>query len=145
VVAAGGRVLLVGDHHQLPEVAAGGGFAALATDPAVSVAELTVNRRQHHAWERDALAELRDGHVAAAVAAYCNHDRVVVVADRAATVAAGVGRWLDARREGHIPVLLAGTLFIIVGLGFKLAAVPFHFWCPDVFEGAPAEVAGQPA
>jgi NADH-quinone oxidoreductase subunit N len=38
-------------------------------------------------------------------------------------------------------VLLAGTLFILIGLGFKLAAVPFHFWCPDVFEGAAAEVA----
>jgi NADH-quinone oxidoreductase subunit N len=35
-----------------------------------------------------------------------------------------------------------GTLFIFVGLAFKLAAVPFHFWCPDVFEGASAEVAG---
>jgi NADH-quinone oxidoreductase subunit N len=31
---------------------------------------------------------------------------------------------------------------LLVGLGFKLAAVPFHFWCPDVFEGAAAEVAG---
>src|SRR5205823_13789879 len=39
------------------------------------------------------------------------------------------------------PVLLLGTLLILVGLGFKLAAVPFHFWCPDVFEGAAAEVA----
>ena len=29
-----------------------------------------------------------------------------------------------------------------VGLAFKLSAVPFHFWCPDVFEGAPAEVGG---
>jgi NADH-quinone oxidoreductase subunit N len=37
--------------------------------------------------------------------------------------------------------LIVGTLFIVVGLGFKLAAVPFHFWCPDVFEGAAAEVA----
>lgn len=39
------------------------------------------------------------------------------------------------------PVLLLGTLFLLAGLGFKLAAVPFHFWCPDVFEGAAAEVA----
>ncbi len=39
------------------------------------------------------------------------------------------------------PVLLLGTLFLLIGLGFKLAAVPFHFWCPDVFEGAAAEVA----
>src|SRR5262245_5929548 len=29
---------------------------------------------------------------------------------------------------------------ISVGLAFKLSAVPFHFWCPDVFEGACAEV-----
>lgn len=35
-----------------------------------------------------------------------------------------------------------GLAFVLVGLGFKLAAVPFHFWCPDVFEGATAEVAG---
>src|SRR5262245_33445111 len=39
-------------------------------------------------------------------------------------------------------VLLLGTLFVLIGVGFKLAAVPFHFWCPDVFEGASAEVAG---
>ncbi len=40
------------------------------------------------------------------------------------------------------PVLVLGTLFVFVGFAFKLAAVPFHFWCPDVFEGAAAEVAG---
>jgi NADH-quinone oxidoreductase subunit N len=38
-------------------------------------------------------------------------------------------------------MILLGTLFILIGVGFKLAAVPFHFWCPDVFEGASAEVA----
>jgi NADH-quinone oxidoreductase subunit N len=38
-------------------------------------------------------------------------------------------------------LILLGTLFILIGLGFKLAAVPFHFWCPDVFEGASTEVA----
>lgn len=36
--------------------------------------------------------------------------------------------------------LLVGLLMILVGLAFKLSAVPFHFWCPDVFEGAAAEV-----
>jgi NADH-quinone oxidoreductase subunit N len=40
------------------------------------------------------------------------------------------------------PILVLGTLFILIGVAFKLAAVPFHFWCPDVFEGASAEVAG---
>lgn len=37
-------------------------------------------------------------------------------------------------------VLLA-VLMVMVGLAFKLSLVPFHFWCPDVFEGASAEVA----
>lgn len=42
---------------------------------------------------------------------------------------------------GVDPYLVLGTLFILIGMAFKLAAVPFHFWCPDVFEGAAAEVA----
>jgi NADH-quinone oxidoreductase subunit N len=38
------------------------------------------------------------------------------------------------------PVLILGGLMVGVGVAFKLSAVPFHFWCPDVFEGAAAEV-----
>jgi NADH-quinone oxidoreductase subunit N len=34
------------------------------------------------------------------------------------------------------------SMLVLVGLAFKLSLVPFHFWCPDVFEGASAEVAG---
>ncbi|MFO0903471.1 MAG: NADH-quinone oxidoreductase subunit N [Pirellulales bacterium] len=37
-------------------------------------------------------------------------------------------------------VLALGGMLLGVGLAFKLSAVPFHFWCPDVFEGATAEV-----
>ena len=37
-------------------------------------------------------------------------------------------------------VLALGGIMLGVGLAFKLSAVPFHFWCPDVFEGASAEV-----
>jgi NADH-quinone oxidoreductase subunit N len=37
-------------------------------------------------------------------------------------------------------VLALGGLMVLVGVAFKLSAVPFHFWCPDVFEGASAEV-----
>jgi NADH-quinone oxidoreductase subunit N len=40
------------------------------------------------------------------------------------------------------PIVLLGFLFVFIGLAFKLSVVPFHFWCPDVFEGAAAEVAG---
>ena len=34
----------------------------------------------------------------------------------------------------------AGLLLVLAGLGFKVAAVPFHLWVPDVYEGAPAPV-----
>jgi NADH-quinone oxidoreductase subunit N len=37
-------------------------------------------------------------------------------------------------------VIAAGVTLIIVGIGFKLALVPFHMWTPDVYEGAPAPV-----
>lgn len=41
------------------------------------------------------------------------------------------------------PVILYGSLFLIlVGFSFKISAVPFHFWAPDVYEGAPTPVAG---
>lgn len=36
--------------------------------------------------------------------------------------------------------LLLGVLMVLSGLAFKLSLVPFHFWCPDAFEGASAEV-----
>jgi NADH-quinone oxidoreductase subunit N len=39
----------------------------------------------------------------------------------------------------HLP-FLSGVAMIVVGLGFKLAVVPFHLWTPDVYEGAPAPV-----
>ena len=38
--------------------------------------------------------------------------------------------------------LVLAILMVFVGLAFKLSVVPFHFWCPDAFEGASAEVAG---
>jgi NADH-quinone oxidoreductase subunit N len=38
------------------------------------------------------------------------------------------------------PLLLMGMALLIVGLGFKVAVVPFHMWAPDVYEGAPTAV-----
>lgn len=47
-----------------------------------------------------------------------------------------------AAEAGTLPVLPAiGIAFVLVGLAFKLSAVPFHFWLPDVFDGAATEVA----
>ncbi len=38
------------------------------------------------------------------------------------------------------PLLLVGGALVLVGLGFKVAAVPFHMWTPDVYQGAPSAV-----
>jgi NADH-quinone oxidoreductase subunit N len=38
------------------------------------------------------------------------------------------------------PMLIVSIVLIIAGFGFKIAAVPFHFWCPDVYSGAPTPV-----
>ena len=49
---------------------------------------------------------------------------------------------LDALRSGpsNLALALSGMALILVGLGFKVAAVPFHMWTPDVYEGAPTPV-----
>ncbi len=39
-------------------------------------------------------------------------------------------------------VFLGGVAFLLVGLGFKVAAVPFHMWTPDVYQGSPTPVTG---
>ena len=40
--------------------------------------------------------------------------------------------------EGKLPVLIAiGMVFMLIALSFKVSAAPFHFWTPDVYEGAP--------
>lgn len=47
-------------------------------------------------------------------------------------------------QAGRVPLfaLAASLLLILAGFGFKVSAVPFHFWAPDVYEGAPTPVAG---
>jgi NADH-quinone oxidoreductase subunit N len=49
----------------------------------------------------------------------------------------------QALRANPVPVLAyVGVALMFVGLGFKVAAAPFHIWTPDVYEGAPAPVVG---
>ena len=51
----------------------------------------------------------------------------------------GITAALDETIESS-PLLQTGLGMIMVGLGFKLAVVPFHMWTPDVYQGAPAPV-----
>ncbi len=43
-------------------------------------------------------------------------------------------------RSANLTLLTVGAALILVGFGFKVAAVPFHMWTPDVYQGAPTAV-----
>jgi len=76
VAAVEGKLVLVGDHRQLPELEAGGAFRGLV-NRGLAV-ELTENHRQVHAWERGALDHIREGRSEQALALYQAHDRVLI-------------------------------------------------------------------
>jgi NADH-quinone oxidoreductase subunit N len=60
-----------------------------------------------------------------------------------ATGSTSIGIIGQVLRSSQISVLAyAGIALMFVGLGFKVAAAPFHVWTPDVYEGAPAPVVG---
>ena len=52
----------------------------------------------------------------------------------------GIGAYLDAYIVLRDGMLLAGLAMLLVGLGFKVAAAPFHAWAPDTYVGAPTPV-----
>ncbi|MEY2876528.1 MAG: hypothetical protein RLZZ373_3899 [Pseudomonadota bacterium] len=67
-----------------------------------------------------------------------------------ATGSLDLGKIFDAIGKGEVnrQVLVFGLVFIVSGLAFKLGAVPFHMWLPDVYQGAPTAatllIAGAP-
>jgi hypothetical protein len=107
-IRVGAKVVLVGDHHQLPEVSAGGAFRAALDTLDDRVVELTVNRRQTHLWEQAALDQLRNGDVPTAFAAYLEHGRVVITDTPEDLHAIVLADWNTTRTTGTT-LLLAGT------------------------------------
>jgi NADH-quinone oxidoreductase subunit N len=60
-----------------------------------------------------------------------------------ATGAFRFDRIADAVASTQVPAILGlGVLMVIGGIAFKMAAVPFHFWAPEAYEGAPAPISG---
>jgi ATP-dependent exoDNAse (exonuclease V) alpha subunit len=95
------KVVLVGDDRQLAAIDAGGGFRALRLRLRLGASELTKNRRQHHAWEREALELVRSGLVEEAVAAYRDHDRVICAESKPAATLALLQDWWQAWQESE--------------------------------------------
>jgi hypothetical protein len=107
IEAAGAKLVLVGDHHQLGAVGPGGALAALVRRHPDVVHQLTENRRQHDPAERRTLAELRDGWVAEAVAWYHDRGRLHAVADRDVALQQAVDAWAADVAAGHQTGLFA--------------------------------------
>ena len=102
---AGAKLVLVGDHRQLPEIAAGGAFAALAKT--VPTTELTENRRQVEPWEREALAHLRSGAVEPAIDAYVRADRISLTGSAESARERMVEDWWRSWRAGENAAMYA--------------------------------------
>jgi len=94
----GSKLVLVGDHAQLPAIGAGGMFAALQEN--VPTAELTEVRRATHPWERDAWQQVRSGEPEHALASYRARDRLHISDTREEAAERMVGDW-DRARLGH--------------------------------------------
>ncbi len=107
--AAGARakVVMVGDHRQLGAVGPGGGFEALVSRYGAAVHVLADNVRQREATERSALAQLRDGDVAKAVASYARRGRIVVAPDRAGAIEKLVEGWAADVAKGDSVAMYA--------------------------------------
>src|ERR671919_1865347 len=56
--------------------------------------------------------------------------------------AQGIATALVSLPAGEFTLLVIATGLLVVGLGFKVAAVPFHMWTPDAYQGAPSPVTG---
>ncbi len=56
------------------------------------------------------------------------------------TLLSKIGAFLKLHPGTNDPILLAGIALMIVGFGFKMSAVPFHVWTPDVYEGSPTPI-----
>jgi len=66
---------------------------------------------------------------------------IALIYGSAATVDLSILKILLERID-KTPLLVMGVVFVIIGLAFKVALVPFHMWVPDVYEGSPTPISG---
>jgi len=110
----GAKVVLCGDPRQLPEIDAGGLFAALAHR--LGYATLTENRRQRDPQERAALADLRAGQASLALDRLERHGRVVTTDNAVQLREAMVADWYSSRTAGDEALMLASRRSVVADL-----------------------------
>ena len=107
VEAAGAKLVLVGDHHQLGAVGPGGALAALVRRHPDVVHHLTENRRQHDPAERASWPSYATATSAEAVAWYASQGRLHSAADRDLALQQAVDAWAADVAGGHVTGLYA--------------------------------------
>ena len=118
--AAHAKVVLVGDPRQLPEIDAGGLLRGLGRR--IPTIRLTENRRQHEAWERAALAQLRRGDVDQAIAAYEHHGRICTNETAPAARDTMTADWWAATVAGEQALMLATRWYDVDDLNARARA-----------------------
>ena len=97
-----------------------------------------INRKSPRAAE----AALKYFLLGAFASAFLLYGIALVYGATGTTNLALIGVQVTSLQIEHGPMLLVGVALLLVGFGFKVAAVPFHMWAPDVYDGAPTPVTG---
>ncbi len=95
-----------------------------------------MNRRS----ERSAEAALKYFLLGAFATGFLLYGIALVYGATGATNLSVIGQRIMAYQLHHTAMLLVGVGLLLVGFGFKVAAVPFHMWSPDAYEGAPTPI-----
>ena len=133
------KVVLVGDTRQLSEIDAGGLVRGL--DHQLGGIHLTRNRRQHHAWEQDALSQLRAGAVQRSIDAYIAHGRLTTAPTARALRAHLAADFVTAYRNGERVLMLATRRSDVADLNRRARC---RLADCDTFGGPVLDLSGKP-
>lgn len=93
-----------------------------------------------NANSRSAEASLKYFLLGAFATAFLLYGMALIYATTGILDVRGIADYLGAGTFFLTPLFMVGLAMLIVGFGFKTAAVPFHMWTPDVYEGAPTSI-----
>ncbi len=92
-------------------------------------------------YRRDAVeAAIKYLVLAGATSAFLVFGMALIYAQTGTMTSSGISALVDRGIGADQMLVTIGAVLVLVGVGFKLAVVPFHMWTPDVYQGAPAPV-----